>query len=871
MKGSPKTSMRPGLRHAPLPFLLLLLATEAFSRVCAQVAEPEVRRALPAGTPLPDDLIPVRRALPAGPSSRETPFPSPPPTPRATTSGTVSRPSTAAPAVPEASRNPDSSGPETLPPSRESIRIAPSDPAAEAAAQLAEADGLYSRKQAEQAVPAYEKYLVMVPSSDPAREKALYRLGECQRQMGSKAAAEVSFQTLLKNFPGGKFVPASSYRLGELLESDGDHAAAAECFAVTAKGASDPLIRLAAKHNGALCLEQAGQSAEAERLFAEVADSPSGSENPYRIPSILGLAAAACRANDHARALALYRRVLDLKPSGDLLHDTAIKAARIEADQGHTGEAAKLYRQVAEAPDSGRWKAPASLALLRLAANGSDDAGILKACNLALASDRENTPEILLIRANSLRRTGNPRQALADYERILREFPGSKASADAPFQRLVALNLLGSPTLDTEIDSFLATATDPGQRARARLLKAETTLRAGHYKEAAALYHDLPEADLPPSQIPDIRYKEAWANLQSGDRNAGIAGLGRFLEKFPKDDRAPAALAQQAILHQQGKEFDQALADFTLLADAYPKAPERELALQQKALLLGQLQRNPEMVATFRDLLRDYPSSKAAPQAHYWIGWAALGGKDYAGALSDLQAAREGNPKDFGERAGLRLLLCHYSLDQGAEAEKEAMKLKPSLIPPEVAAWLGQSAMKQGSPEKAERFLLPLVKQGGSAAQDPAILRTLATALISEGKQKEALPVATACLKLSRDPSERAAALLATAAIHRSLGEGKEASAQVEEAMLLQPEGPLNALARILSGDLLSDRKDHLGAAKAYMTVAVLSDDPVLTPKALILAAEAYGRAGNLLEARKAIDELHGRFPNAPAPKIPST
>jgi len=82
--------------------------------------------------------------------------------------------------------------------------------------------------------------------------------------------------------------------------------------------------------------------------------------------------------------------------------------------------------------------------------------------------------------------------------------------------------------------------------------------------------------------------------------------------------------------------------------------------------------------------------------------------------------------------------------------------------------------------------------------------------------------------------------------------------------MLLQPEGPINAEARILSGDLLADKQDFAGAAKAYITVAVLYDDASLAPKALMRAAETYRKEGNEAEAQKALDELHKRFPDFP-------
>ena len=83
---------------------------------------------------------------------------------------------------------------------------------------------------------------------------------------------------------------------------------------------------------------------------------------------------------------------------------------------------------------------------------------------------------------------------------------------------------------------------------------------------------------------------------------------------------------------------------------------------------------------------------------------------------------------------------------------------------------------------------------------------------------------------------------------------------------MLQPEGPINAEARILSGDILAGKQDYTSAAKAYMTVALLNDDDALVRKSLTRAADAYRRAGNLPESQKTLEELHKRFPDAPVP-----
>jgi len=123
--------------------------------------------------------------------------------------------------------------------------------------------------------------------------------------------------------------------------------------------------------------------------------------------------------------------------------------------------------------------------------------------------------------------------------------------------------------------------------ARARLLKAEAALAAKNYADAAILYGQIDATALPATARPDILYKQALDPASGRQPGGGTKAISLFLKAYPSEERAPAALAQRAMLRQESRDFEGALSDFTQLAQNYPKAAERELALQQKALLLG--------------------------------------------------------------------------------------------------------------------------------------------------------------------------------------------------------------------------------------------------------------------------------------------
>ena len=80
--------------------------------------------------------------------------------------------------------------------------------------------------------------------------------------------------------------------------------------------------------------------------------------------------------------------------------------------------------------------------------------------------------------------------------------------------------------------------------------------------------------------------------------------------------------------------------------------------------------------------------------------------------------------------------------------------------------------------------------------------------------------------------------------------------------MTLQPEGRVNAQARLLAGDVEMERQQYEEAGKAFMSVAVLYDDSEITPQALAKASKAYQKAGKADEAQRASAQLRQKYPD---------
>src|SRR5262249_56216821 len=117
-------------------------------------------------------------------------------------------------------------------------------------------------------------------------------------------------------------------------------------------------------------------------------------------------------------------------------------------------------------------------------------------------------------------------------------------------------------------------------------------------------------------------------------------------------------------------------------------------------------------------------------------------------------------------------------------------------------------------------------------------------------------------LQSAKDPAGKAKVLLTLGAVKISAHKPDEAQKIAEEIMVLQPEGRVNAEARLLAGEVQLERGNFDDAGKAFKGVAVLYDDPAITSRALDKAGIASRQARNNEEADQLSHELRERYPN---------
>ena len=747
--------------------------------------------------------------------------------------------------------------------------------------QLEYANGLFTRKLYDLAVPEYQKYLDNYPGR-AGRANAYFSLGECYRNLHRDSNARINLQKVLNDYGDSEFAGPAAFALAEIAFTDKDYATALPLFHRAAAKSKEPAVSLSARYFEARCLEALGHKDEAADIYVQVAET--GNPNPYREDSRVTAASIFAARGKKPDALKQYEALTNEAQKPVLKAECAVrgglialelvqadkgKADKGKADKAMADRAAALFQKGRTLPDAGKFRAIAQVGFRRLQYQTGEYAQLLADYKKELDKLPEAAQaEVLLLAANSERQLGHPKEAETLYHQIIARYPDREEAKDAAYQQLINVYNSDPSALSAAVDQFLATNPTNERADQAKLLKAEALYKEQNYTEAASIYGELRASELSPRLRGEAGYKLGLCHVQTKNIPGVIEAFTYYLQTFPDNPQIPAALAQRALAYEQSKNYPAAVTDLNIILAKYPKAHEREAALQLKALMLGQQDNTKGMVDTFRQLLKEFPKSSVAAQAHYYVGKTAFEAKDYKTALTALNTARQLNKEQYFNLASVRIILCQFYLRDRPALTKEVNNFMAESraggtnVPPEVLEWLGIEYYNEKNFQAAEKYLSALLKTDTAGKIKPDYLFYLGDAATKLKSLPEAEEAFAKYLQTAKDPAGKAKVLLTLGAVKISAHKPDEAQKIAEEIMALQPEGRVNAEARLLAGEVQLERGNFDDAGKAFKGVALLYDDPAITPRALDKAALAFRQAGNTQEADRLSHELRERYPN---------
>jgi len=739
--------------------------------------------------------------------------------------------------------------------------------------QLEYANALFTRKLYDLAIPEYQKYLDDYPGAS-GRPNAYFSLGECYRNLNKSSTARTNFQKVLNDYGESEFAGPAAYALAEMAFTQKDYATALPLFHRSATKSKDTAVALSAHYFEARCLEALDHKDEACDIYQQVAEAKN--PNPYREDARETAGRIANARGRKADALRQYEALSNETQKPPLKAEATVRAGLIaldliqsdkgKIDKGMSDKAMALLQKGRSLPEAGKWRALAQVGVFKVEFQTGQYAQLLSDYKKVPAQlPEEMRAEVMLLAANSQRQLGHAKEAEALYAEIIQKYPNREEAKDAAFDRLLNIYNSDPSTLPPEADQYLAT-NPPAERAdQAKFFKAEALYKQQNYPRAAPIFSELRASQLSPKLRADAAYQLGSCYLQMKDVAGIVEAFGFFVQAFPDSPLVPGAFARRAETYESDKNYDAALSDWNAILTKYPGARDREEALQRKALILGQQQNPKGMSDTFRQLLKEFPKSPAASMAHYYIGKSAFEMKDYKTALTSLNTARQLDKDRYYVLATIRIISSYFGLHDRAAVTREIDGFlaanAPGTIPAEILEWLGIGYYNDKNYGAAEKYLGVLGKIDNPPVK-PDFWFYLGDAAAKQQKFDESENALGKYLQVATDPAGKAKVLLKLGEVKIAAHKPDDAQKIAEQIMVLQPEGQVNAQARLLAGDVQFERGHFDEASKAFMGVALLYDDPAITPRALQKAATAYQRAGNAAEADKVARQLREKYPN---------
>jgi TolA-binding protein len=287
------------------------------------------------------------------------------------------------------------------------------------------------------------------------------------------------------------------------------------------------------------------------------------------------------------------------------------------------------------------------------------------------------------------------------------------------------------------------------------------------------------------------------------------------------------------------------------------------------------------MVATFSSLLGKFPQSPLRAMAAFSVGDSLFKNRDYASAEPLLLNARNWDSKSWLQPATQRLALGAYGLknyDKTVAYVKECDAIPApadpqariaARLPAALFYWLAETARKADKWDEAETYYSRVTQH-----PDPGDLLAGAWWQLGEARSHhKEWPAAVASYEnyrqLKPDAKDATVVLLALGRAQLGAQNFDAAKKFGEQALLQEPEGPRSAAARMLLGEAAFATQNYPEAARMFATLAVLFDDPKITPQAMSRAADAFERAGDAKSAADWRQKLKDKFPQyQPSPYL---
>jgi TolA-binding protein len=735
----------------------------------------------------------------------------------------------------------------------------------EETAQLQFADGLFRRGIRDLALKEYMLFLEKYPASESA-DAVWFRSGECYREMGNRVAADAAYGRVAA-MPGSANRFRALLRRAELsTESGRDEAAAGLLRGLLAEKppadiAADAVFRLAA------ALEKLGKPGEAAASYERVLrDYPASPFVPYANLALGGLAVAG--QGGDARAEPFFAKAAEAGADARVSAEAWYQLGNLYYRGSNYVKSAYAFDQLFNRFGTDSRVAPARLQAAWSYHRAGRHADTVKLADLALATNEPPVDGWLYLAANSERQLQRQTSAAARYESLIRRFPESPYAPRAAYER--ALALFADSQFEAAAIQARAIPPDSGMADQVCWLLAESYAALKDENQAIQYYRLIADSHPRSPLAPEALYRLGEVLKRRGeDWNAAECYRAVF-SRYPDSPLAARGIFAAAYSAAKAGRKEDAARDWGRFLAAFPEHELASDALYQKAVVEAQLGRNDQALETYALLLRRFPKTPYAADARFWSGVMLESAGKFEDAARELRGALASEPSENTARqARLRLAIVLFRLGQHPESAELAQGIIGTPLrddlPPGLLEWLAEYRLKGGDPARA----LEAARQLASEKREPSWTQIGATlageALRKLGKNGEARAQFEAAAAVAADTPSESRAWLNLGDLALADARPADAGKAYGEAVRLAGanEG-VRARATFGTARALEAGGDVAGAVRFYLNVALLYQDPELTPESLYKAAAEFRRTGRAKEAADLTAELKNLYPKSP-------
>lgn len=726
------------------------------------------------------------------------------------------------------------------------------------------ADGLYTRGLHEMALKEYNTLLNSFPDY-AQNDQVFFRAAECYRKSGQAEQAIAYFRRLVEIYPKGIYSERSRLRLAELHVQRGEFGNAIIVLKKLLEIKPEPTIESGAVYYMGFSYSKLQQVDKANGLFDDLIkrfpDSPFVAYAAIEKAKNLRLKGDA----DPATQIALFRKAAEHPPS-----DRA--GAEALSHLGDTLLKTKAYKESSETflklfatyPDSAVTHG-SSLRAAWAHSQGGFHARCFALIQKTAAETRVAQPaDWLYLEANALRHLGRNKEAVDCYNEILSKHGASAFAGNAAYEvALISFNTGQFAEVIRQADPMLAL---PDLRLDGLWLIAESQRALGKGDEAIRHFHLILNEFKEAGRAPEASFNIALI-LQKSDRNEDAARQYRLMaDGYSEHELAPRALFAAGYCAARDNNFAGAIKDWEKMTRDFP---DHELAHEtffQKGLAEMQLKQEAAALKSFKALLEKKPAQRLSSESSYWMGIMLERGRKPAEAEGYLRKALAFNIRaDLVPQVHLRLAMVLQKQGKQDEAADFLQGLVTEGVPmdPGLLEWLVHHRMGQQKFDQAIPPARHLTLAGVEDRWKHVGWGLLGVALEKAGRVDDAIAAYREGIKMesmTKEVVEGAVFIGRHLSSQKAYGAAIPAleAAAAYASRANRPE--LQARAYYFLGQA-NEAAGKLGdAARFYMSVAVLYDDPVLSPECLYRAAQTFAKLGNAKEQKLALKELAERY-----------